>query len=282
MNTLPLNKIYPNPDQPRRHFSERKLSELAQSIEQNGLLEPLIVTEREKRFMIIAGERRFRACKLAGLAQVPVRVIEADDQKVAELALLENLQREDLNLIEEARGYQNLMDLGLTMEEVARKMGFQQTWRIRERTDLLRLSPQFQQMLINKMITPSQAYEMSRLPPQKQPQLYERIRRGQAGTYAKLRALVNALLVPPPEQIEFGPAADPRSREIGRKYDRMIDSLVCLVKTSFSKEDLKILKKVLRSSLEVNIEKIEYIVKDLNSIKKAMIEAQAANTARAA
>ena len=74
--------------------------------------------------MIIDGERRFRACRMGGLAEVPVRVIEADDSTVAELALLENLQREDLNLIEEARAYQTLMDLGLSMEEVARKIGF--------------------------------------------------------------------------------------------------------------------------------------------------------------
>ena len=94
--------------------------------------------------MIIDGERRFRACRMGGLAEVPVRVIEADDSTVAELALLENLQREDLNLIEEARAYQNLMDLGLSMEEVARKMGFKQTWRVRYRLDLLRLHPIYQ------------------------------------------------------------------------------------------------------------------------------------------
>jgi ParB family chromosome partitioning protein len=103
MTVMAIESIFPNPDQPRKEFSERKLEELAQSIRENGLLEPIVVTPRAGRFMIIAGERRFRACRLAGLAKAPVRVFEADDRAVAERALLENLQREDLNLIEEAR-----------------------------------------------------------------------------------------------------------------------------------------------------------------------------------
>lgn len=100
-----LDLIYPNPDQPRKEFSQRKLGDLPRSIQENGLMEPIVVTPRGDRFMIIAGERRFRACRLAGLAEAPVRVLEADDRKVAVLALLENLQREGLDLIEEALGW---------------------------------------------------------------------------------------------------------------------------------------------------------------------------------
>jgi len=114
MTVIALDRIFPNPDQPRKEFSQRRLEELAQSIKESGLMEPIVVTRRGARYMIIAGERRFRACKLAGLTEVPVREIEADDQKVAELALLENLQREDLNLIEEAQAYQDLLNRGLT------------------------------------------------------------------------------------------------------------------------------------------------------------------------
>ena len=224
--------------------------------------------------MIIAGERRYRACKLVGIKKVPVRVIRANNRKVAELSLLENLQREDLNLIEEARAYQKLMDLGLSMEEIAKKMGMKQIWRIRERTDLLRLHPQYQKMLIDRLITPSQAYELSRLPHDKQHQLHGFIRIGKADTYNKLRSLANVLLVPPPEQTVFGGALSEDEKSIGKKYDEMVDRLLLFIRRSFYKEDLKILQKVTRSNVSVNITKLDAIIRQLNEIKKAMIRAE--------
>jgi len=147
---MSIKNIFPNPGQPRNTFCPKKLDGLSRSIEENGLLEPIVVTPRDKRFMIVAGERRYRASKLAGLNTIPVRILEADDKKVAELALLENLQREDLNLVEEARAYQDLINRGHTMEGLAQKMGFKQTWRIRERLDLLRLAVTYQNRLIEK------------------------------------------------------------------------------------------------------------------------------------
>jgi ParB family transcriptional regulator, chromosome partitioning protein len=279
---MSMDKIYANQDQPRRNFCPRKLGELAQSIEENGLLEPIVVTPREDRFMIIAGERRFRASKIAGLKSIPARTIEADDKTVAELALLENLQREDLNPIEEARGYQNLMDMGHTMEGLAKKMGFKQTWRIRERLDLLRLAPAYQRRLVEKHITPSQAFEMSRLPHDKQHILYDKIQSGQASNYNKLRALTNALLVPPPQQITFGPEFTEKEKFIGKKYDQMIDRLLIFIQRSFDSEDLTILERVLRSSVSLNIQKIDLIIKDLNKIKKAMTQAESTRQVMAA
>ena len=117
MKEISIDELFPNTDQPRKAFDEKALLELAQSIKECGLLEPIVAAPRKGGYMIIAGERRYRACKLVGIKKVPVRVIRANNRKVAELSLLENLQREDLNLIEEARAYQKLMDLGLTMEE---------------------------------------------------------------------------------------------------------------------------------------------------------------------
>ena len=101
---ISLNRIYPNPDQPRKIFDEAKLQELALSIKEHGLIEPLVVVHRsldDKEFMIVAGERRWRACQLAGLTTVPVRRLEADDNQIAEMALIENIQREDLKPLEE-------------------------------------------------------------------------------------------------------------------------------------------------------------------------------------
>lgn len=122
---LPIYKVEPNPDQPRQDFDEEELEALAESIRIHGVIQPLTVREMGSGyFQIIAGERRWRAARLAQLSEVPVVVIEADDKKAMELALIENLQRQDLNPVEEALGYQSLMDdYGLTQEEAANRVG---------------------------------------------------------------------------------------------------------------------------------------------------------------
>ena len=122
---LPIYKIEPNPDQPRREFDEVELQALADSISVHGVIQPLTVREMPNGYyQIIAGERRWRAARLAGLSDVPVVVMEADDRKTMELALIENLQRQDLNVVEEALGYQALIDsYGLTQEEAAQRVG---------------------------------------------------------------------------------------------------------------------------------------------------------------
>ena len=124
-STLPLSQIESHASQPRKHFDEAALSELAESIRSHGVIQPLTVRRLSSGYyQIIAGERRWRAAKLAGRREVPVVIIEADDRKVLELGLIENLQREDLNPVEEAEGYLALLtDFGLTKEELAQRMG---------------------------------------------------------------------------------------------------------------------------------------------------------------
>lgn len=123
--TLPIGKVEPRTEQPRAIFDEQALQELADSIARYGVIQPITVRKLPNGYyQIIAGERRWRASRLAGLTEVPVRVIEADDRRTAELALVENLQREDLNPIEEAKGYKTLIEeYGLTQEEAARSVG---------------------------------------------------------------------------------------------------------------------------------------------------------------
>ncbi len=123
--TLPLSKVEPRQEQPRAQFEPEALQALADSIAQYGLIQPITVRRLDSGYyQIIAGERRWRAARLAGLTELPVRVIEADDRRTAELELVENLQRQDLNPMEEARGYRSLMqDYGLTQEETARSVG---------------------------------------------------------------------------------------------------------------------------------------------------------------
>ena len=125
VSTLPLQKIEPNPLQPRKTFAEEELDALAESIRIHGIIQPLTVRLLPNGYyQIIAGERRWRAARLAGLSQVPVVVIEADDRKAMELALIENLQRADLNPIEEAEGYQQLISqYGMTQEQAAERVG---------------------------------------------------------------------------------------------------------------------------------------------------------------
>ena len=125
IQSLPISRVEPRQDQPRDYFDEERLQDLADSISHHGLIQPIIVRKLESgSFQIIAGERRWRAARIAGLTEVPVRVLRADDRTVSELALVENLQREDLNPMEEARGYQKLMqDYSLTQEETAAGVG---------------------------------------------------------------------------------------------------------------------------------------------------------------
>ena len=122
---LPIYKVEPNPDQPRQDFDEEELQALSESISIHGVVQPLTVRELSTGYyQIIAGERRWRAARMANLSEIPAVIIEADDKKVMELALIENLQRQDLNPVEEAQGYMSLMtDYGLTQDETAKRVG---------------------------------------------------------------------------------------------------------------------------------------------------------------
>lgn len=125
VSTLPMTLVEPNREQPRKRFSPETMQELTRSIEMHGVVTPITVRKTENGYyQIIAGERRWRAARSAGLTEIPALVIEADDKTVMELALIENLQREDLNPIEEAQGYHSLMEeYGLTQEQVAERVG---------------------------------------------------------------------------------------------------------------------------------------------------------------
>lgn len=146
--TLPISKVEPRKEQPREYFDEQALAELADSIAQYGLIQPITVRKLGSGYyQIIAGERRWRASRLAGLDEVPVRVIEADDRLTAELALVENLQREGLNPIEEAKGYRTLIEAhGLTQDEVAKSVGRSRP-AVTNALRLLSLSPKVLEMV---------------------------------------------------------------------------------------------------------------------------------------
>lgn len=164
LDEVPIELVHPNPNQPRMHFNKEELDELALSIEKDGLLQPILVREDAEGYEIIAGERRWQASQLAGLKKVPVRIKEADDMKVLELALIENLQRSDLNPIEEAYGYKRMMERGnRTQSEVASAVSKGRST-IANALRLLDLPEDAQQMLYEEKITAGHARAILAIP----------------------------------------------------------------------------------------------------------------------
>jgi ParB family chromosome partitioning protein len=144
---IAIDLIQPSTMQPRMRFDEAKLSELAKSIESNGVVQPLLVRRKGARYELVAGERRWRAAQLAGLTRVPVIIRDVPDEKLLELALIENIQREDLNAIEEAQAYRKLIDtIGLTQESLANRIGRDRSY-ITNYLRLLRLPPDIQRLI---------------------------------------------------------------------------------------------------------------------------------------
>ena len=169
-----ITKIEPNREQPRRNFDEEALEELAESIRQFGLLQPILVHDKKTYYEIVAGERRWRAAKKAGLKEIPVIIKELTEQEIVEISLIENIQREDLNPIEEAQAYKRLLtEFNLKQEEVAERVSKSRT-AVTNSMRLLKLSDSVQQMVIDNMITtgharalitiedPEQQYEVAR------------------------------------------------------------------------------------------------------------------------
>ncbi|MEG0596836.1 MAG: ParB/RepB/Spo0J family partition protein [Oscillospiraceae bacterium] len=175
--TVPISQVEPGMKQPRKRFEDEALQDLADSIREHGLLQPLTVRRLGSGYyQIIAGERRWRAAKLAGLAELPVLIIEADDRKVMELGLIENLQREDLNPMEEAGGYKVLMDEhGMTQEDVAKRMGKSRS-AVANALRLLTLPDSVRYLLEEQKLSPGHARAILSLPGgERQKQLAQRV-----------------------------------------------------------------------------------------------------------
>lgn len=159
-----LSKVEPNRSQPRKQFNEDALLELSESIKQYGIIQPLLVSKKEDYYEIIAGERRWRAAKIAGIKEIPVIVKEFTEQEVVEISLIENIQREDLNPVEEAMAYKRLMDeFGLKQDEIAERVSKSRT-AVTNSMRLLKLSEKVRQMLIDEMISAGHARALLALP----------------------------------------------------------------------------------------------------------------------
>ena len=165
VNKIDISKIYPNKKQPRKNFEEKEIKELSDSIKNQGLIQPIVVREIPgNMYEIIAGERRWRACQLAGLHSVNCVVMRVDDKSVYELALIENIQRENLNVIEEAKAYKNLIELnGLKNEELSKKIG-KSSSHISNLIRILDLDDEIHQMIIDGKINMGHARALIGVP----------------------------------------------------------------------------------------------------------------------
>ncbi len=161
---IPIEDIFPNPDQPRVHFDEKELKELSDSITEHGVLQPLLVRKKNAGYEIIAGERRYQASKLAGLTELPVIIKDVDDQEMLALALIENLQRSDLNPVEEAKGYKQLIESsGMTQEALSKAVSRSRS-AITNSLRLLDLPDSVQQMIFEGKLTAGHARAILAVP----------------------------------------------------------------------------------------------------------------------
>lgn len=208
-----ISNVEPNRDQPRKQFDEDALLELSESIKQYGILQPLLVSNKKDYYEIIAGERRWRAAKLAGLKEVPVIVKEFSAQELVEISLIENIQREDLNPVEEAMAYKRLMDeFHLKQDEIADRVGKSRT-AVTNSMRLLKLSAKVQQMLIDEMITAGHARAILAVSDmEKQESLAMRVF-DEKLSVRETEKLVKAVLAPPKEKKSHSYSAEDAAYE---------------------------------------------------------------------
>lgn len=164
IKTVKISKVEPNREQPRKKFDEDALLELSESIKQYGVLQPLLVSDKKDYYELIAGERRWRAAKMAGLKEVPIIIKEFSDQETVEISLIENIQREDLNPVEEAQAYKRLIDeFHLKQDEIADRVAKSRT-AVTNSLRLLKLDPRVQDMVVDEMITAGHARAILSIP----------------------------------------------------------------------------------------------------------------------
>ena len=208
-----ISMVEPNQNQPRKQFDEDALLELTESVKQYGILQPLLVSKKKDYYEIIAGERRWRAAKLAGLKEVPVIVKEFSEQELVEISLIENIQREDLNAVEEAMAYKRLMDeFHLKQDEIADRVGKSRT-AVTNSMRLLKLSAKVQQMLIDEMITAGHARAILAVSDmEKQESLAMRVF-DEKLSVRETEKLVKAVLAPPKEKKSHSYSAEDAAYE---------------------------------------------------------------------
>ena len=270
---LCVGDIYPNPDQPRKRFDEAGLQELAASIKASGLLQPITVRpDLDGRFMIVAGERRWRAHQLAGLPTIEANVVAVSDDELAIAAIVENLQRQDITPLEEAFAFRRMIDQGYSVESLALRLGLKQPHRISDRLQLLRLAPQYLDLFRKGHLTPSQAFELSRLDPAGQAALFAMLSTGRCDTYARLRAAADGILAAAAQIALFDLPPPPTDEEVATlsKFERMVEKLTAICNDGIKENEVVVLRKVNPDRAATVVQQLGLIRSDLARMEKAL------------
>jgi ParB family chromosome partitioning protein len=281
---VPMCDVFANPDQPRQHFDGTALRELADAIEEQGLMQPIVVTPREMPsdtvgevrmgYMIVAGERRFRAHRLLGRTEIEARVEGVlTDRDVMLRAIVENAARRDVSPLEEAVAYQRCLDMGLTIEELAKRLGLQQAWRVTERTCLLKLRPEYQTLLRGKSLSNSQAYEMAQLSPGGQDALFRCIKAGDCATYDALRNA--AIQIKEAEHQSFfdldaPPPVSEADRRRARSFEKRLTGVAALLRASTVNNEIVALRQVNPGKATAAADLIAVMREDLARLETAL------------
>lgn len=239
---IKINEIEPNREQPRRNFNEDALQELADSIKQYGVLQPLLLQKKDKYYEIIAGERRWRAARMAGVKEVPAIIKEYSSQEIIEIALIENIQREDLNPIEEAMAYQKLItEFKLKQDELAERVSKSRT-AITNSMRLLKLCPKVQEMLIEEMLSSGHARALIPIEDEQQQEIIAQEVFDKKLSVRETESLVKKLLKEEPEKKskEKNKTEDVIYKDIEEKIKDIIGTKVSIQKKSKKKGKIEI------------------------------------------
>lgn len=276
---LPVSSVFPNPDQPRKRFDQEPLEELARSIRSSGLMQPITVTPRGDGYMIVAGERRWRATRIAELDSIEAHVRELDDAQVMELALIENACRQDITPLEEAFAFQAMVEAGFTVDQIAESLGIAGSFKICWRLDLLKLDAKYLEALRLEAISVSQAWYLSQLEdPAARRKLWSAIKSGQCETKQALCAKVHAIKLWAAQSDMFPSSSCRKTRSQDAalsKVKRFVRDSGSLI-GSITDDDLSVIESIQQDGdVGLIIDRLELLIKTNQTIRKALVKVRA-------
>lgn len=284
LKRIALDLINPNPDQPRKDFEPKALEELAASIKAQGLMQPILVRPDPKvsgAYEIIAGERRWRAhCLLWQRGQLEENTILAhvrkmDDEQRDLQAIIENMARKDISPFEEAAAFQRMLDRGFTPESLAKALGIQQSWRIKQRVHLLNLDPDIQTLTKGGQISLNAAYEIAKLPARQQIDIVRRIGQGQLTSDQQIASAVQTLLDRDAQPAFFADEVSEKDRATLTSMEAAVEQIIRLVNRGWKDGECIIAVKVDPNKVTTMTEKLRLARSAILHMEKALESAQA-------
>lgn len=271
--TIAIARIDRDPDQPRKRFCETALRELAENIKQHGLMQPIHVRKNGDRYVIVAGERRWRACKIAGLTEVPATLMRDGADHVI-LSIMENLHRQDLNVIEESDAFSSLLArLGGDENKLMQILG-KPTAYVRDRLRLKSLSGKMREAVILGVITLPQSLHLSKLDHARQDIAFEKVGQMNSKQWGRM---VESLAELQTQPNIFGdvPRETAEQTRVREKYDAILGRLTSMISKAFKADEMEVLARVLKGNVERRVEEINLIVKHLLCMADALRKAKA-------